>query len=193
MAGILAGGRSTRMGCPKALLKRNDGTTLIEHTASVAGQVADEVVLCGSPPAELPSSLQSIRVLPDPIAGGGPLAGLCALLEHAGERWVLLIACDMPLLGVEVLQRLQAEARPDVDAVCFERLERPGNYHACCALYHPRLHSAALAELMAGRGSMQRFLSGVRKVALQPIALYGRQLMNVNTPADLNAIPEMIS
>ena len=182
-AGILVGGRSRRMGRAKALLPLPGGTTLIEHVAGVASQVAQDVVILGQLTA-LPAPLTHLPVLPDAEPDRGPLAGLCSLLEYARARWGLLLACDMPCLAPAVIHRILAAARSDVDAVAFLRDNPAEPYHACCALYHPRILPEALSELAEGRASLQGLLARVRVAALRPDPQQTPLLMNVNTPQD---------
>ena len=47
VAGVLIGGRSLRMGRPKALLPHAEGGTMVEHAVRVARRVAVEVFLLG--------------------------------------------------------------------------------------------------------------------------------------------------
>ncbi len=186
VAGILVGGRSTRMGRPKTALPLADGRTLVEHVAEVAsrtGRWIEEVVILGQGPP-LPESLAVLPILADVKPGAGPLAGLCALLRHAGQRWCLLLACDMPLLEPSLLERLAAAVTPDCDAVAYRRADRPGSWHACCALYHPRLLPASLVELKQGKGSLQKLLASTRLIAIDPDPGDQRMLVNLNTPED---------
>jgi molybdopterin-guanine dinucleotide biosynthesis protein A len=172
------------MGRPKALLTLPDGRTLIEHVAGVAlslGERFTDVVILGRPPS-LPASLASLPLVADEVSGAGPLAGLCSLLEYAMGRWGLLLACDMPCLDAPVLLRLLDRADAAIDAVIFSRPSRPGAYHACCGLYHPRVRPAAVEELKHGSGSLHNLLARVRVAALSPTADESRQLTNVNTP-----------
>ncbi|MEW6253325.1 MAG: molybdenum cofactor guanylyltransferase [Planctomycetota bacterium] len=186
VAGVLVGGLSTRMGRPKATLPHPNGRTLLEHVISVARQPdlwIDEIVLLGRC-ADPPASLADMRTLADPLPNAGPLAGLCALLEYAVDRWALLLACDMPRLQPSLLERLRVAAGPEHDAVVFRRPDRPGGYHTCCALYHPRLLPAALHELRHGSGSLQRPLAAARVAALDPLPVEEEMLTNLNTPAE---------
>lgn len=101
------------MGQPKALLTLANGKSLIEHVSAVAATITDQVVILGQA-TPLPAPLESLPVLHDRKPNGGPLAGLCSLLEHAADKWSLLLACDMPHLAAPVLQRLLREASPQV-------------------------------------------------------------------------------
>lgn len=187
VAGVLVGGRSRRMGRSKALLPHLHGGTLVEHVARVARTLATQVFLLGHAD-ELPASLAGIERLPDARENSGPLAGLCSLLSAAGKRWALLTACDMPNLNVSLLTRLLAHATDDADAVAFMRADRPGTYHACCALYHPRLLPEALDELGTGKRSLQRLLGRARVAELAPDERDAAAFANVNTPSELESM-----
>jgi molybdopterin-guanine dinucleotide biosynthesis protein A len=76
LAALLAGGRSTRFGCDKALAVI-DGVRLIDHAAAALGAHADTVICCGR-------AWPGLLHVPDrPAAGAGPLSGLNAALHHA--------------------------------------------------------------------------------------------------------------
>ncbi len=186
IAGILIGGQSRRMGQCKAQLPLG-GRTFVEHVVEVASSVADEIVILGDLDLNIPS-LSGIARLSDPPGCVGPLAGLTSLLEHAGSRWSLLLPCDMPMLTVEVLERLIPARDDHVDAVAFRRLDRECEFHACCAAYHPRALAAVRAELSTGVGKIQNVLRAVRCMALVPTAEEEELLINVNTPEDLASL-----
>ncbi len=181
VAGVLAGGLSRRMGRPKALLPHPTGGTLIEHVVGVALKVSEEVVIAGSS-GPLPKSLIHLPVLSDARPNSGPLAALCALLSYAHDRWAVLIACDMPYLGPNLIRQLLTRAGEQVDAVAFSRPKLVGAYHACCALYHPRILPVATAELTKAKRALQNVLARVRVAVLETTPTIRRQLTNVNTP-----------
>lgn len=185
--GVLAGGRSTRMGRDKATLPRPGGGTFLEHVVRVARSVAADIVLLGSP-ARVPESLRSLRALADAQPQRGPVAGLCSALAAAESRWVLLLSCDLPLLTPGTLERLLARRARDADAVAFTHDADPTLFHACCALYHPRLLPAARGELLGEHASLQGVLRGARVAALAPDAAERRSLLNVNSPEELAAL-----
>jgi len=163
------------------------GRTFVEHVVDVASTVADEVVLLGDAELNIPG-LSGISRLNDPPGCVGSLAGLSSLLEYAGSRWSLLLPCDMPMLTVEVLERLIQSRDESVDAVAFCRLDRECEFHACCAAYHPRALAAIRVELLTGIGKIQNVLRVLRCRALIPAAEEEEFLVNVNTPEDLASL-----
>src|ERR1700731_334019 len=75
---VLAGGRSSRMGTPKAALEWH-GSTLLHRTVSiVARATSGPVVVVRAPGQELPPLPPDIEVITDPREGKGPLQGLAA-------------------------------------------------------------------------------------------------------------------
>lgn len=104
VAGIFVGGRASRMaGVAKGLLVAPDGTSIVPRTARLLADIGIPCVLVGQHPAYAALGLE---MLADHAGAEGPLAGLLALLAHAGERQALAFACDMPLLTRELVERL---------------------------------------------------------------------------------------
>ena len=197
VAGILAGGKSTRLGRPKALIKLPGGRTIIEQAYQVVSELAEEVVVLGRS-VHLPIAMAGLSVLEDAKPDGGPLAGLCSLLKHADTKWALLAACDMPYLEAAIIRKLLDCADSNVDAIVFERAEQAGTFHACCALYHPRIAaedarhrsgrmpaSPVQKVLFEGDASLHTLLRRIRVRVLKPTPEEARQLANVNTLEDM--------
>lgn len=106
VAVVLAGGRSSRMGTPKAALEWH-GSTLLRHVTGVAGRAVDgPVVVVRAPGQELPPLAPRTIVCEDPEEGRGPMqglaVGLAAAAEHAGIAFVC--STDLPFLHVAFVQ-----------------------------------------------------------------------------------------
>ena len=97
---MLAGGRSTRMGRPKANLEWHGSTLLHRVTGIVSRAVDGPVVVVRAPDQELPPLPPGVRVADDAAEGRGPLQGLAAgLAAVAGEAEVAYVSStDVPLL-----------------------------------------------------------------------------------------------
>ena len=115
---VLAGGRSSRMGRPKALLDWH-GLTAVEHAVGVVreGVEGGPVCVVRAPGQELPP-LAAI-VVEDPIAYGGPLAALQAGLVALGGHVEVVFACgvDTPLLVPAFVRAVVGAVREGDDAV----------------------------------------------------------------------------
>jgi molybdenum cofactor guanylyltransferase len=115
---VLAGGRSTRMGRPKASLEWH-GSTLLHRVAGIVGRAVDGplvVVRAGGQP--LPELPPGVRVVEDAAEGRGPLQGLVAgLAAVADESDVAYVSStDVPLLHPAFVGAVvRAATREDVD------------------------------------------------------------------------------
>ncbi len=175
-AGILIGGKSSRMGSPKALLKAGEAT-LVEKVFRTVGRHANRIYLLGSGP--LPAALADEERIADPPGFEGPLAGLMAAHRFApGADW-LIFAVDMPNISDAYVERL-IRREP---AFRFTGARSPHGVEPLASCYSSQL----LARIAGGHG-------GERSVAriLEKLGIKGNPSLfdplthkNINTPADL--------
>ncbi|MDP4084193.1 MAG: molybdenum cofactor guanylyltransferase [Bacillota bacterium] len=110
---ILSGGKSSRMGTNKALLKINEITN-IERVKNQLMESFQDIILVTNEPNEY--EFLNIRMTSDQYPGKGPLAGLHAGLVDSDHDVNLVVACDMPFVSNE-LACYFVEAIGDYDAV----------------------------------------------------------------------------
>ena len=181
VAGIFVGGRSSRMGFrPKGLLAAPDGVPIVLRTIALARSVAAEVVLVGTNAAY---AAIDVAVLADAAPDAGPLAALVSLLEHAGKRRAIAIACDMPRLTPELIARLATE-HDDAPIVA----PRDGSrWSPLFARYDPaRVLSAARERLESGAHSLQPLLDAMDARALVLDDEELRALVDWDRPEDID-------
>lgn len=184
--GILIGGASRRMGRPKALMPV-DGTTLLERTAAIAATVSDRIVLLGRPPFGLPPLTRSLRILSDLHPGIGPMAGLEALLSARPDDACMLLACDMPFLAAEPLQRLCVEINaPETDAAVCATGEVTPLWHPCCAIYRPTVFGRLRTAIDTRQYNMTNLLSGLKVGVVRLRDEEQRWVENWNAPSDVS-------
>ena len=97
---MLAGGRSSRMGTPKAALEWHGSTLLRRITGLVARAIDGPVVVVRAPGQELPALPPGIRLAEDEREGRGPLQGLAAGLDALADdvEAAYVSSTDVPLL-----------------------------------------------------------------------------------------------
>ena len=157
---ILAGGQSSRMGQDKASLPFGD-ETMLARVVRLAGSVADDVVVVardgqfgdGNSLPELPA-----RIVHDPVAHLGPLAGIATGLAASTTDINLVIACDMPLVNPDVLRRL-IELREDAD-ICVAVVD--GHASPLCAVYRRAAGATAQTMLASGERRVMALLDQVQ-------------------------------
>ncbi|HEY6423239.1 MAG TPA: NTP transferase domain-containing protein [Pseudonocardiaceae bacterium] len=116
---VLAGGRSSRMGTPKAALEWH-GSTLLRRTLGVLARAVDGPLLVvratGQP---LPEILPTVHVVEDPEEGLGPLQGIAAGLAAltGGAQNAFVCSTDLPFLHPEFVRRVLAALVGDTDVV----------------------------------------------------------------------------
>ncbi len=108
---VLAGGRSSRLGSvPKSEFVVND-STLLSRTLSAAATARRIAVVGHEPSTALPDGVLLVREEP-PF--GGPVAAIAAgfaalaTTPDAASEAILVLACDMPLIGLAVPSLLAA-------------------------------------------------------------------------------------
>jgi molybdopterin-guanine dinucleotide biosynthesis protein A len=107
-AAILAGGRSSRMGEPKAGIELA-GRPLISYPIAAARIAGLEPLVVAKAASTLPEL--DCAFVTEPDEPTHPLAGIVAALEHVGEP-IVAIACDHPLLPPDLLAELASSGAP---------------------------------------------------------------------------------
>ena len=127
--GILAGGKSSRMGCNKAELWYHD-KTFLEHLAEEAAAF-DEILV--SVEAQAAREDGRYMFVADEIAEFGPVEGIYQLLLHAGNPYVLVIATDMQNLNAAFLKAFTEQLLPEDRCMVL----RNGTFlEPLCCVYH---------------------------------------------------------
>jgi len=120
---------------------------------------------------------RGLRVVPDEIAGAGPLGGIYTALLHSPAERTLVVGCDMPFLAADVLARLAAVEGADLVIARSARGLEP-----LCAVYARACADAIRERLARGAYEASALPPGIRVVEVS----VDRDLvfLNVNTPHD---------
>ncbi|PAE43550.1 molybdenum cofactor guanylyltransferase [Bacillus sp. 7884-1] len=100
---ILAGGKSSRMGTNKALLKLNEKTT-IERMVDILKIYFDDIILVTNDMESY--QFLGVKMVSDHYPGKGPLAGFHAGLMASDYDVNFITACDMPFIAGELAATL---------------------------------------------------------------------------------------
>jgi molybdopterin-guanine dinucleotide biosynthesis protein A len=183
---ILCGGKSSRMGSPKALLAFGN-ETMLQRVVRLLGSVASPIVVVAAPDQSLPGLPASIIVTRDEREGRGPLEGLRAGLKALPGTVDLayVTSCDVPLLVPGFVEQM-VELLGDHDIAV---MEIDGFSHPLSAVYRrstlphvealldqDRLRPAFLFDTMRTRR-----VRPAEMLAVDPELL---TLRNLNTPED---------
>jgi molybdenum cofactor guanylyltransferase len=143
---VLAGGKSSRMGAPKATLPFGP-ETMLQRVVRLLASVVSPIVVVGASGQELPELPSAVIVTRDEREARGPLeglrAGLKSLPSQADAAYVT--SCDVPLLVPSFVTRM-IDLLGDHDIAV---MEIDGFTHPLSAVYRramlPRIESL-LAE-----------------------------------------------
>jgi molybdopterin-guanine dinucleotide biosynthesis protein A len=159
--GIFVGGYSRRMGGrPKGLIAvPGEGRSIVERTLALARDLTPRVVLVGQKAEYAAVDAPSLS---DPEGNAGPLGGLLSLLQHADPDRVIVLACDMPRLGRDLLVRLD---RFPASAVAVAP-KREGHWEPFVARFEARTASIVRQRLQRGARSLHGLLDELEAVEL---------------------------
>ena len=128
------------------------------------------------------TSYQSPTTNYQPPVTNSPLVGFAQGLAWVKTEWVLLLACDLPRLRVEVLQDWAAQLdKVDSSAIALLTHHAKG-WDPLCGFYRRSCLNALTQYINSGGRSFQHWLA---QHSVQVLSLPDAQMLfNCNTPAD---------
>jgi molybdenum cofactor guanylyltransferase len=183
---VLAGGRSSRMGEPKALIDWG-GVPLVVHVAGVVAEAAARVVVVAAAGQELPPLPKGIELTRDAVADRGPLEGLAAGMRALGDRAEAAFAggADMPFLSAEAVGHLAVALSANWDAVVV--VSADGRDQPLGAVYRLSLLGLVEELLEAGERRLGLVAERARTHRIEAHPELVAALRSVNTPEELTA------
>ncbi|MFA7327488.1 MAG: molybdenum cofactor guanylyltransferase [Candidatus Kapaibacterium sp.] len=100
---ILSGGKSTRMGQNKSLLKIGNRTA-IERIVDLVRPIFPYIILSTNTPSEY--EFLGLEMVPDIYSNAGPIAGIHAGLKASTTDKNFIISCDMQLMNAKTIKFL---------------------------------------------------------------------------------------
>jgi molybdopterin-guanine dinucleotide biosynthesis protein A len=182
---VLCGGRSSRMGRPKAWLPFQ-GEPVLVRVLKVLAQAVPTLVAVAAPGQDLPPLPAGVEVVRDPEEGHGPLegiaAGLAVLVGRADAAYVS--SCDVPFLDAAFVRRMfellgdHEIAVPDVG----------GYRHPLAGVYRMSVLPAVRGLLAAKQMRLGLVFDRVSTRFVTEAELPGlAPLRNLNTPEEYEA------
>lgn len=182
---ILSGGKSSRMGTPKAMLSF-DGEPLILHIARKLGAVFPNLIVVAAPDQDLPPL--TAKLVRDEIAYQGPVGGIYYGLRASAGEFSFVTSCDVPFLDAELIAYLVSLMDGNDVVVPYWR-ER---FQPLCAIY--RTSVLPLLQDQLGRGELRPIYLydkvRTRRVDEEEIRRFdpeGLSFFNMNSPEEYAA------
>ncbi|HEY2786764.1 MAG TPA: molybdenum cofactor guanylyltransferase [Fimbriiglobus sp.] len=182
---VLCGGKSSRMGRPKAWLPFGN-ELMLQRVVRVLGEVVHPVIVVAAAGQDVPPLPADVTIVRDDVEAKGPLGGLAAGLNAAmySADAVYLSACDVPFLTPAFAKRVidllgdHSSAVPKVD----------GYFHPLAAVYCVSVRPKVLELLQADRLRPIFLFDAVPTRVIEPAELPELEsLKNLNTLADYEA------
>jgi len=182
---VLAGGRSSRMGSDKGLLKLND-KLFIEHIMLAMKPLVDSIIIVSNNNTYDQFGYERIT---DEVKDAGPLAGLYSGLSHSKTRYNLVLSCDIPLIQTEVLKTLIDTDYKNYDVV---QIQSENKTMPLIALYNKECMDKCLKLLHDGERRLRVAVGqlNTKTVSIQP--RWQEYVKNINTKDDLNEITNAV-
>jgi molybdenum cofactor guanylyltransferase len=183
---VLCGGKSRRMGRPKAFLPF-EGTTMVNHVLNKVRDLFSEVLLVANEPSNYEDF--GVDVVKDILPYRGPLGGILSGLLVAKHEYAFVLACDMPLVDKRLIREMTA-ARHGKDVVV---LAHDLGVEPLLGLYSKNCIKPLEESLFAGHLSLQEFLSGLNAQTFEYDSDYSNRedlpaFFNINTPQDYSRV-----
>jgi molybdopterin-guanine dinucleotide biosynthesis protein A len=194
---VLIGGRSSRLGQDKALLKI-DGETFAQRAVNTisAALSPKQIYLVARDKnqfaaADLPND---VPVIYDRYKDRGAYGGLHAALSTANSEWVFVLACDLPVVSVDLLKYLAGLIDGAFDAIVAAQPD--GRIQPLCAFYRTGPCLNVVEAMLKDGGKLPPLTSMFEKVLTRMLKyrefqhLHNSQnfFVNINTPEDLEAV-----
>lgn len=184
---VLSGGQARRMqragreSVEKGLLVLH-GRPLVAWSQQYLAARVDTIYVSANRCIEVYARYGQV-VADDPSLGTdvGPLAGLASVLARVQTSWVLSLPVDVPVLPVDLLERLaaQAEAADSPIAYAFS-----AQAHPLCMLVHRSTLASLRDYLLRGERKVQIWQALNRAVQVD-FPVDEISFLNINGPADL--------
>ena len=192
---VLCGGKSTRMGVPKAMLPFGNERMLQRVVRLVAEAVSLEyIAVVAAENQQLPPLPTEVTIVRDQREGRGPLEGISAGLRALADQVdaVYATSCDVPLLRHEFVGRMFQLLENHEIAVAREE-----NFHHPLAAVYRMSVLSQVEQLLAADQLRPYYLFekvDTRLVDVEQLRTYDPDLdtlKNLNTPEDyLSALAE---
>ncbi len=198
---ILSGGRSSRMGTNKALIKI-DNRTIIERVFDIMKDVFDEIIISTNEP-ELYDFIDAEKVT-DKFPGFGPLAGIHSAISSTQAKKIFVTSCDLPFINPSLINFLLNVTSEEM--IIVPKAENRTQYN--CGIYDCKilpLLEKVLCDVNEAKNKNQEVKNsalslwnfaerlGVEVVDVEEKLFYTKDLFfNINTPEDYEYVRERL-
>jgi len=184
---ILTGGKSSRMGEPKALINYH-GKAHARYLYDLLSPFCDQVYLSSQKDQWSKSEIADLPILEDINLSEGPTRGIISALTFDPTVSWLVVACDLVNLNLMAIQNLIDQldnTKSDTVAICFSHHEK-GFPEALCALYLPEAKAVFTQAIEQGLKCPVKILAQASILKIMPTERV--DLSNINTQQERESL-----
>ncbi len=175
--GILAGGKSSRMGTEKGL-QTFKGKSLILYSIETLKPFCSEFLISSNNIAYHQFKFPLVK---DVVPDCGPLGGLLSLLRKMSKEYLFVLACDMPFVTSETI-KLLLEGIDTTECIVPKTEDK---IEPLCAIYSRSLISKIEKQIATGDYSMHTLIMNSTRKFVHFEEEF-TEFRSINTPGELN-------
>lgn len=174
--GVLAGGKSTRMGQDKALLQWESKRFIDRICGELNG--FSQVLISAAKKGMYEDT--GYQVVYDEHPDIGPMEGIYQILNAAREEYVFVCAADMPFIEKGLVEYMAEFISSDYDCYCLVDEE---HIHPLCAIYSKKMLPVIREQIESGHFRLLSVLRAVRTkyIRLENSCFDRKIVKNINT------------
>ncbi|MDO9185835.1 MAG: molybdenum cofactor guanylyltransferase [Bacteroidia bacterium] len=184
---ILVGGKSSRMGSDKGIVKLN-GKTFIEHILEAVLPNVNEVLIIAN--NDNYNNL-GYKVIKDKIKDCGPLGGIYTGLMNSKTENNIVVSCDIPFINSDLVKYIiENTSNADITVPIYK-----GNIEPLCAVYTKRTSDQIYNLIMNKDLKIQNIFKYfiTKELYITKIQQFytDKLFVNINTPEELKQQKEL--
>ncbi len=179
---ILAGGKSTRMGVDKAILKFQDKLQIIKIFELLKLFHEHTLISCRKDQGlEKILPLNNDSFIFDKFIGYGPMGGILSAQEKFKDAAFFVVACDMPFLDSFIIENLITNRDP-FKIGTFYRVN--DSFEPLCSIYEPKSRFLIFDYLIKNNLSLNKMIRENLKFCKSIEINDQKSLKNINYPEE---------
>ena len=178
---ILIGGESKRFGSLKWQTTIN-GQTILDRIWDACDGIENRYVIG----KENPNSI-SYPFIKDELEINAPINGLYTALKYSKTDWILLLSCDLPLIGSKVFNKLWDSKSENCDIIIPVSNDK---IQVACGFYQKRIFTKLESEIQNGNYSLFKLVEKLNSYYIN----FGdnQSFLNMNTKKDLRTVKKIL-
>lgn len=177
---ILAGGKSSRMGTDKALLKYK-GKTFVQIIYDNLKYICSDVII-SSNNSEV--KIEGVKTVEDEFKNIGPMGGLYTCLKHSKTDYSFVVSVDTPFISAKLLSKIASQSGGYEVTV----VEENKKVHPLIGVYHKSVITLLKSEIAAEKYKIMQMIKKTKHQIISVNDRYKNELFNINSPDDFALI-----